>query len=70
MSKVHQIRVVAESATAPADLYVRLADGPCGGTTIVWPASFRPRWIGTGVLYRRGIESFLGDCAQGLAAQG
>jgi hypothetical protein len=70
MSKVQQIRVVAESATTPADLYVRLVDGPSGGTTIVWPARFRPRLFGTGGLYRRGIESFLRDCAQGLAAQG
>jgi hypothetical protein len=37
------------------------------GTAIVWTASFRPRWAGTGALYRRGIESFLRDCAAGLA---
>lgn len=141
MSGRQRIRVVAESAASPADLYRLLADGPSwvtwspldecvseglgadgreqvgtvrinrrgrtrgqdritemvadrslayahvkglpvrdytasvtltpmtdGGTAIVWLAEFSPRWPGTGALLRRGVEGFLGGCAQGLAA--
>ncbi len=38
-----------------------------GGTTIVWLAGFVPRWPGTGALLHRRIETFLQECAQGLA---
>jgi hypothetical protein len=45
---------------------VELVPSP-SGTTIVWEASFAPRWPGTGGLLRRGVERFLGSCARGLA---
>jgi hypothetical protein len=47
---------------------VSLTPLPDAGTTITWYASFVPRWPGTGGLLRRGIEGFLRECAEGLAA--
>ena len=47
---------------------VDLEDGPGGGTTIRWRASFFPKIPGTGRLYQAGIRRFLGECARGLAA--
>ena len=46
---------------------VDLEDGPGGGTTIRWRASFFPRIPGTGGLYQAGIRRFLHACADGLA---
>jgi hypothetical protein len=47
---------------------VELEDGPDGGTTIHWKASFVPKIRGTGRLYEWGIRRFLDDCLRGLAA--
>jgi len=40
-----------------------------GGTEIRWATSFEPKYPGTGRLLRRGLDGFLGKCAQGLAAR-
>ncbi|MFL6241439.1 MAG: SRPBCC family protein, partial [Acidimicrobiia bacterium] len=37
------------------------------GTTIRWQASFAPKVVGTGWLLERGLRSFLGECAAGVA---
>ena len=40
-----------------------------GGTEIRWATSFEPKYPGTGGLLRRGLDGFIGDCTQGLAAR-
>jgi Polyketide cyclase / dehydrase and lipid transport len=47
---------------------VTLDPKPNGTTTIVWDASFTPRWPGTGAMLSRAVTRFLSECACGLAA--
>jgi hypothetical protein len=47
-----------------ADIDLEPADG---GTSIHWHSSFVPKVPGTGWLYRRTLQRFVGECAQGLA---
>jgi len=39
-----------------------------GGTQIAWRVSFRPKYAGTGWVWRRGIEKMLREMTTGLAA--
>lgn len=46
---------------------IDLSEGPAG-TTIHWRSAFRPKFPGTGGLYRRTLTNFIQQCAEGLAA--
>ncbi|HYD09145.1 MAG TPA: SRPBCC family protein [Acidimicrobiales bacterium] len=39
-----------------------------GGTTVTWRSSFEPKIPLTGAVMRKGIEGFLQQCADGVAA--
>ena len=42
--------------------------GGTGGTTIHWHSSFRPKFVGTGWLYRLVLQRFIRDTASRVAA--
>jgi hypothetical protein len=48
-----------------ADIDLSPADG---GTLIDWHSSFRPKVPGLGWIYRRTLQRFVQQCADGLAA--
>jgi uncharacterized protein YndB with AHSA1/START domain len=47
---------------------VDLEPTPDGGTTIRWAERFRAKVPGTGVIYRKVLQRFVQQCADGLAA--
>jgi hypothetical protein len=47
-----------------ADIDLKTVDG---GTSIHWHSSFFAKVPGTGWIYRRALQRFIGQCAQGLA---
>jgi hypothetical protein len=51
-----------------ADVDLTPSSGGAGGTTIHWHSSFRPKYVGTGWLYRLVLQRFVRDTATRVGA--